>query len=309
MLVVVIVTYNGRHWIDQVIKSLLDSTVKPRIIVVDNNSSDNTVHLLRQNFEKEIILLELKKNLGFGKGNNVGLREARKLDPEYIFLLNQDARVEKDTLEKLLIVARENPDYGIISPVHLTWDGKILEECFSNFVSVHNSPGFYSDHVLGRNPEEIYDTAFVNAAAWLIPSHTLNKVGGFDPIFWHYGEDDNYCQRVLYHNLKIGVVPKAYIRHDSGKRNYFPKKIFSEQFYDEYSRALMVRYANLNNQADENSLSFEKRKIWKMFIRNYLDLNFHSPASYYKLLKLIDRIFVDIFKSRKINVIPGPHYL
>src|SRR5690606_5865627 len=59
---------------------------------------------------------------------------------------------------------------------------------------------------------------FVCAAAWLIPRNTLKVVGGFSPTFFHYGEDDNYCQRVLYFNLKIGICPDARIFHDREDR-------------------------------------------------------------------------------------------
>ena len=50
--------------------------------------------------------------------------------------------------------------------------------------------------------DDVYNTHYVNAAAWLLPRKTLEMIGGFDPIFFHYGEDDNYMNRVLYHGLK-----------------------------------------------------------------------------------------------------------
>ena len=54
------------------------------------------------------------------------------------------------------------------------------------------------------------------AAAWLLPIDTLKTSGGFDPIFFHYGEDVHYISRVLYHGLNIYIVPGAFVRHDRG---------------------------------------------------------------------------------------------
>lgn len=307
---VIIVTYNGMKWIEESIRSVLNSTLKVAVVVVDNNSADATVSFVRESFKDEdVYLIESKENLGFGKGNNLGMSHGLKNGADYVFLLNQDAFVENDTIEKLVQVSSNNAEYGIISPIHLNVEGSALEAYFSDFVDRSSSPYFYSDFILKKKRNEIYETKFVNAAAWLIPKKTLNEVGGFDPIFWHYGEDDNYCQRIVYHHYKIGVVPEAFIRHDSNIRATPPDYLFSDKFYNDYIKVLQVKYANINVRLSEKAVSYEKKKIIKEFIENCLNFKFHPIKKYFKQYKLIDKTFVGINISRKINEKKAPHYL
>lgn len=296
-------------WIEECLQSLLDSTFKTFIIVVDNNSRDNTASFIKEKYKEDVFLIESKENLGFGKGNNLGLSYALKNGADYVFLLNQDAFTEVDTIEKLVKVAINNPAFGIISPVHLNAKGNTLEYYFSNFMDKSNSPFFYSDFVLKKKISEIYETKFVNAAAWLISKKTFSEVGGFDPIFWHYGEDDNYCQRIIFHGYKIGVVPNSFIRHDSIRRITPKNYLFSDEFYLDYVKFLQVKYANINIPLTENAISYEKKKIFKQFIENFINFNFYPISNYYKQYKLIEKSFENIIKSRNLNEVKAPNYL
>jgi GT2 family glycosyltransferase len=86
--------------------------------VVDNNSADDTVNFIKANYP-EVTLLEQNKNLGFGKANNIGISLAMKNEADYVFLLNQDAWVQPDTIEKLVSAHQREPQFGILSPMHL----------------------------------------------------------------------------------------------------------------------------------------------------------------------------------------------
>ena len=70
---------------------------------------------------------------------------------------------------------------------------------------------------------------FINAAAWVLSRALVEKIGGFDPIFFMYGEDQDYCHRALFHGFKTGLAPKAiaYHWHDGGK--FLQKRPFKEQ--------------------------------------------------------------------------------
>ena len=211
----IIVTYNGRHkdWIGNCITSLQKSSLPTEIIVVDNNSKDDTVQFIKKKFSN-VFLIENKENTGFGKANNQGISHALKHNAEYVFLLNQDAYVMEDTLEKLINVARQNPEYGIISPIHLDGEGNNVERDFLSFASSQATTGLVNDALRSRIEDKIYSTYFVNAAAWLITKKCLKIVGGFSPTFYHYGEDNNYCHRAHFHKIKIGIYPFAFILHD-----------------------------------------------------------------------------------------------
>lgn len=215
----IIVTYNAlRHdWIYKCLDSLLSSDLSTDILVVDNASSDETCQVIRQKYPS-VILIENKENRGFGAANNQGFEYGIKNNADYFFLLNQDAWIEKDSLQQLVAVSEINPDYGVISPLHLSGKGNALDFNFSNYICPAFCPNFYSDFVLGKTEKKLYPVKFVNAAAWLLPHKSLEIIGGFSPAFFHYGEDDNYCQRVLFHQLKVGVYPFAKIFHDRENR-------------------------------------------------------------------------------------------
>ncbi|WP_029272121.1 glycosyltransferase family 2 protein [Flavobacterium sp. KJJ] len=261
---VIIVTYNGMKWIKNCLESILKSTIPISIIVVDNCSNDGTVEFIKVNFPR-VNLIEQRENLGFGKANNIGISLALKASSEYVFLLNQDAFIEENTIEKLIEVSQQNLKYGILSPIHADGDGTKLDESFCYYIGKSCGQSFISDLILNKTKKDIYSLPMINAAAWLIPKITLENVGGFDTSFFLYGEDDNYCQRVLYNNFQIGIVPTAFIRHDSDNNN--TKEIIkgSEKYYAKFLNHIKVSYGNVNTDNYKNvsklKYSFLKKSI------------------------------------------------
>lgn len=221
---VIIVTYNGKQWYDRCFNSLRKSVISLQIIVVDNASTDDTVSYIKEHFP-EVNLIESKVNLGFGQGNNKGMRYALDNGADYVFLLNQDAWIEPNTIANLVEIHKKQPEYGILSPMHLNAEKTAIEKGLIGFLTYHEHINLelISDFYIGLK-KEVYDVREVNAAAWLLPLHTLNTVGGFDPIFFHYGEDDNYMSRVLFHGLKMGIVPSVTICHDTERHLERTKK-------------------------------------------------------------------------------------
>lgn len=211
--VAIVVTYNGEPWIRKCISSIVgDHTVDLKVLLIDNCSQDNTVSIVKSEFPG-ISVVELDSNLGFGKANNIGLQYAMEDAYDFIFLLNQDAWIARGTIGDLVRLQQDRDEYGIISPIHLTGDGEKLDGLFGKYISPPSCPGLYSDALLGKL-EKLYETKFVNAAAWLISRRCLNIVGGFDPIFPHYGEDSEYVLRGLNRGFKIGVTPTVFVCHD-----------------------------------------------------------------------------------------------
>ena len=131
---VIIVTYNGMKWIEECLKTIISSNIPVEIIVIDNNSSDFTVEFIRQNFG-DVILLDQKKNLGFGIANNIGISYALSHDADYVFLVNQDVFIEPETIEKLVKVAEENSEFGIVSPIHFNGKGNAIDQSFHYYIS------------------------------------------------------------------------------------------------------------------------------------------------------------------------------
>ena len=302
---VIIVTFNGMQWIEKCLKSFVNTSVKLDIIVIDNNSSDGTVSYIKKQYP-EIILFEQKTNLGFGKANNLGMSYALNNNCDYVFLLNQDAYLEVDSIGRMIEVYKENSEYGILSPIHLNGEGNKLDKNFSNYLRYDSNNYFYHD-AINQQLEPVYPFPFVNAAAWLLPVSTLKRIGGFDPIFFHYGEDNNYCQRALFHSLKTGVVTNAFIRHD---REAVVKRFFKTDDDKLKNKEIQLKlvFGNLNIDNGTELYSL-KAKHLIIILKFFLQFKFKQTKYAYKEYKLIKNLKKEIILSKSINKIIGSHYL
>lgn len=302
----VIATYNAEKWLKKCLNSLKDSSYDLKTIVVDNASSDATLNIIETDFP-EVIVLKQSENLGFGKSNNIGISYALKHQAQYVFLLNQDAYIEKNTLEHLINIAQKNPEYGILSPIHLNWEGTHLEYYFARFAAKQEE--FLNDYVLQRSLKTIYEVPFVNAAAWLIHRNVLTSVGGFDPIFYHYGEDNNFTQRARYHGFKIGIVPNTFIRHDSPKRKLNYGQLFDDEYYRIETNQFKLNFANILKDYNIEGIKKQKKRIINLIIINILKLKWSNVMGYIKKYKIFGQAITQIKESRKINIEKAPHYL
>ena len=262
ILYIIIVTYNGSKWIQK----CLESCSNYPVIVVDNNSIDNTISIIENDFP-EVTLIKQTNNLGFGKANNIGVRKAFDLGADYVFLLNQDAYLVGDTIKDLINTHQSNLDYGILSPIHLNGSGNKLDRNFSYYLNYDKNKKFYSDYILeAKSKHKLYEVPFVNAAAWLLPKSTLKNIGGFDPIFFHYGEDNNYCQKVIKEGLKIGVVSDCYVKHD--REDVIKRPIEGiEQKLNLFRTQSLIKYANVNFDGIKTpqSTPLFKKVYWFLF--------------------------------------------
>ena len=201
---VIVVTYNGTKWYDYCFRSLIDSTIPLDILAIDNASTDGTCEYIRQHFP-EVTLLPQNKNLGFGQANNLGMKLALGQGADYVFLLNQDAWIEPGTVDELIKVSKDHPEYGILSCMHLNKEKTRIWQlnCICN--DQITDPSLYNDTYFSVL-KEVYDTKYVNAAAWLLPRKTIETVGGFDPIFFHYGESMTHAS-TRYSPLSTIPIP------------------------------------------------------------------------------------------------------
>lgn len=208
----IIVTYNSVKWLPSVFANLQANELLGHTIVIDNNSTDGTTSIIRTNWP-EVTLHCSEKNLGFGAGNNLGIGMSLKAGADYVFLLNHDAWPLRGSIQHAVEALSKNPILGIVSPLHVQADEVTPDQLFARYVT---QAGTTFDEV--RNSIETVPIPFINAAAWIIPRATLEKVGGFSPLFYHYGEDRDYVERIHYHGFKLGVVPGFTVVHDRGSR-------------------------------------------------------------------------------------------
>lgn len=233
MITSIIVTYNGDRWIKDCLNSLHSANLDSHhIIVIDNHSADKTVSIIKK--FSEVTLIELETNLGFGKANNIGLSIAKRENADYVFLLNQDAWILDNGLKKLIEISKTQEGFGILAPMQITKEGK-LDLNFSHYVHPKKTPHLLED-IEQKKLKLVYPTEFANAGAWLITQDCLKKVGGFNPLFDHYGEDNNYIQRMKFHNLKIGITPTINVVHDRSqkKKSFNTTMALSQHLFTTY---------------------------------------------------------------------------
>lgn len=188
------------EWLPEVIPCLAEDPAV-HVWVRDNGSMDGSRGFLKSH--PAVQFYTEGDNIGFGQANNLGLSFALAQGYDSVLLLNQDAIVTTDQIKKMRSSASEiNGDF-ILCPVQLNWDGK---EANPNFQNIY-APGW-------ENEIDPFSVDFVNAAIWFIPRKTLSLVGGFNPLFFMYGEDDDWVRRLLKKRGRVFVLPDLKCRHD-----------------------------------------------------------------------------------------------
>ncbi|HOZ76264.1 MAG TPA: glycosyltransferase family 2 protein [Flavobacterium sp.] len=203
---VIILNYNVRHFLEQCVLSVQAAleNIDAEIIVVDNNSSDDSCEMIKQRFP-HIKLIENQTNAGFPKGNNIGVAQAKG---EYLCILNPDTVVAEDTFSKILEFAKSKKDLGIVGCKLIDGTGNFLPEskrgiptpfvAFTKVMGLYKiSEAFgkyYAAH-LGENQTgkvEILVGAFM-----LMKTQTYREVGGFDEDCFMYSDDIDLSYMVL----------------------------------------------------------------------------------------------------------------
>jgi GT2 family glycosyltransferase len=279
---IILVNYNGADVLIDCLNSL--ERFIPRdnceIIVVDNNSQDNSVYILNDKFPN-IKLIKLPKNVGFGAGNNAGAKVAKG---EFIFLLNTDTIVESNILPHLIELMSENPDVGIIGP-KLLFPDKSFQISFSPEISLKgefaarklhkNAEDKNNLHIIEKDFQDIKEVDIVVGAAFFIRADLFNLLGGFDEKFFMYFEESDLCQRVRNEGYKILYTPHVSLIHIRG---YSVKKI-SNKMAVEYRRSQIYYY-------------HKHRPMWEiLLLRIYLLFKFLS-----EYLKTSNPYSVEILK-------------
>lgn len=297
----VIVTYNAMKWIETCLSSLYHSSIIPHIIVIDNCSSDNTLKFISEKYP-DVIIIKNNINKGFGQANNQGIELAYQKGATNIFLLNQDAYVDPSTIETLVSIQNEN-NISVLSPIHMNGDYSLLDTSFFRATIVYmNNIEFVSDLVMNKK-QTFYKAKIINAAAWMVSRKTIEEIGGFDPIFFHYGEDVQYCQRLLFHNKVLAFTPFALVRHDRILHGNL--KVFNK---NENLNMLLVYYGNINGTSWKTKLLIHLRII----------LSLCTTLFHFKFVDFIYifRKYISFFmnygkvrKSKRTNSRIGMHWL
>ena len=291
---VIIVSYNFERWIDRCLGSLRSSEHPVDTVVIDNASQDQTLRRIKKDYP-EVRLIESKTNLGFGQANNIGMKMALEEGYTHVFLLNQDAWIDPNTIGTLVDLSQRHPSYGILSPVHLTGKGDKPDPGFGHYAQLQTLQDLPS--------EDILLVPFVNAAFWMIPIHVLQRVGGFCPLFYHYGEDKDFVNRLHYHQYQVGYSPQVFGNHD---REYRP--LTHEGFLRTESVYHRSEYVNINHPWLK-AFGYGVLAVMKKALTSLISGKFQLSKDYLRMgFQLLSRS-TEIQSYRKINRLSQPHYI
>lgn len=226
---IVIVNYNVRDFLQNCLQSLYLSTVseKMQIIVVDNNSTDNSMEMVRERFPM-VQCIALDENIGFGKANNLAFKYC---EADITLLLNPDTIVEPTTLETMIEYIDNHPNVGLAGCKLLNADGSFQLPCRRGFPTpwvsfckvfglqslFPNSSLFAQYNQTFRSENETYNVDAVSGAFMAVRTSILKEVSGFDPDFFMYGEDLDLCYRIQKLGWTISYVHSTSTIHFKGE--------------------------------------------------------------------------------------------
>lgn len=263
---VVIVNYNVVNFLEQCLNSVLAASQNLRIeiFVVDNNSVDGSVALVREKFPTVNVIANTE-NAGFSKANNQAILQSNS---RYVLLLNPDTVVEQDTFDKCIAYMDEHPNTGGLGVRMLDGKGRFLPESKRGLptpaVSFYKifglsklfpkSKKFGTYHLGFLDEYHIHEIDVLSGAFMLMRAETLDKVGLLDEAFFMYGEDIDLSYRIQqggYTNVYFPLTKIIHYKGESTKKgslNYvfvfynamviFAKKHFSARYARIFSLAI-----------------------------------------------------------------------
>jgi len=250
---VIILNYNVRYFLELCVLSVENAlqNIEAEIIVVDNNSQDDSCEMMQSRFPK-VKLIQNKENLGFPKGNNIGVSHAQG---EYICILNPDTVVAEDTFEKVLAFSKNQKDIGIVGVKLIDGTGRFLPESkrgiptpwvaftkinglYKIFPKSIHCNKYYAQHITENETGKVD----ILVGAFMVMKRELyDEVGGFDEDCFMYSDDIDLSYRILqkgksnyyYHETTVihykgesTVKDGTYMKRFQDAMQFFYKKHF-----------------------------------------------------------------------------------
>lgn len=214
---ILVINWNGIEHLRECFDSLLSNAYpNARYILIDNASQDGSIDFLRQEFghDRRVDIVSNTENLGWSRGNNVGLRRALDDGAEYVFLLNNDTATEHDAVERLVEAAEAHPEVGALAPKMLLYDNPNL----INSVGIECSIiGNGWDLGLGRLDAPKWNqrrrVIGVCGGAAFFRTEALRRAGLLPEDFGIYLDDLDLSLRVWNAGFEIWTCPEAVVRH------------------------------------------------------------------------------------------------
>ncbi|WP_413533400.1 glycosyltransferase family 2 protein [Empedobacter brevis] len=215
---VIIVNYNGKKYIKNCFDSLQEqlSNLSYEIILVDNNSSDDSVDYIKDNYP-EVKVIESDENLGFGSGNNLGVTYAQG---KYVLLFNNDT-ILLNPINEGISFLENNIDVGILGIKMIDAKKNYLQSAgiFPNYINMIIFKKLFintEEFTSGNFKQNVYNVDWVSGAFMLLKKQLYEEINGFDKDYFMYVEDVDFCKKIADKNLKRVFFPSLKYIHYVG---------------------------------------------------------------------------------------------
>jgi GT2 family glycosyltransferase len=239
---VVIPNWNGVDYLKICLPSLIKQSFKDfEIIVIDNGSNDDSINYLEKKYS-QIKIIKLKENLGFSKATNAGIKTSKG---EYIFLLNNDTKLDKNCLKYLIDATKKNPQISFFATKILNFDKKNLIDNAGDFIdSVGHlySRGFQKKDGSKYNQEKLIFAG--SGGAVLIKKDLFKKIGYFDEDYFFYMEDIDFFFRAQLAGFTGLFVPSAIIYHKHGGTSSKNAKFYEPLIFKNTTETVIKNFPN-----------------------------------------------------------------
>lgn len=256
---IIIVNYNVKYFLEQCLCSILKSNIDfaYEIIIVDNNSTDDSLSYLKPRFTQSFIhFIGNHNNPGFAKANNQGIRQAKG---EYILILNPDTVLGENVLKNVIHFFEQTPDAGAAGVKMINGQGRFLPESkrgiptpwvsfckISGLQSVFpKSTLFGKYNLLYLDKNSIHRVPILAGAFMMIRYNALEKAGLFDEAFFMYGEDIDLSYRISESGYKNYYLPET-ILHYKGESTDKNNQEYINAFYNAMLIFYRKHYPNSN---------------------------------------------------------------
>lgn len=210
---IVLVNYNAQSYMEDFFDSVWKQDYDNlNVLLVDNASNDSSIEWLKEK-QKNVCILELPENVGFGEGCNIGIKAAEEKGTEYVLLLNIDTVLESNLVSELVKYADENTVTTAMTYCGTASEGKRLWYAGGNidFETANVRQTLY------ENPgRDSYDVDFVSGCCMLIHLKIVQKVGYFDKDYYLYYEDTDYCTRMKAASVNMKYLTTTSLWHKVG---------------------------------------------------------------------------------------------
>ncbi len=238
---IIILNWNKPYLTQRCIESVLRSDYTAyHIVVVDNGSGEKNYHILCDILKPYTVsVIRSVKNLGFSRGNNLGIKYALEQGAQYILLLNDDGWIDCQMISRMTNALLHHSDFGIVGPV-IYYEDKPEKVWFAGYR--YTRPFFLlrRGFFLSDHPPDLEEVDFINGCGMMIRREVIEQIGGLPEVYFMYYEDMEYCLHAQRAGWKLGCLKSAKMWHRVSE-SYGGKDSIKKEFQQIKSSLLFFR--------------------------------------------------------------------